>query len=79
VRDESAFLADCLASLSGIVDETVVVDTGSTDDTPDIARSFGARLAHHRWADDFSQARNVSLDLARGGLDPLYRRRRTAG
>ena len=66
VRDESAFLADCLASLSGIVDETVVVDTGSTDDTPDIARSFGARLAHHRWADDFSQARNVSLDLARG-------------
>jgi tetratricopeptide (TPR) repeat protein len=66
VRDESAFLPGCLESLSGIVDELVVVDTGSVDDTPDIARRYGARLAHHRWADDFSQARNVSLDLARG-------------
>jgi tetratricopeptide (TPR) repeat protein len=66
VRDESAFLGGCLESLSGIVDEVVVVDTGSVDDTPDIARDFGARLAHHPWADDFSEARNVSLDLARG-------------
>jgi len=66
VRDESAFLADCLESLSGIVDETVVVDTGSVDETPDIARRFGANLVHHPWNDDFSEARNISLDIALG-------------
>jgi tetratricopeptide (TPR) repeat protein len=66
VRDESEFLAGCLESLRHVVDEVVVVDTGSVDDTADIARRFGARVAHHRWRDDFSEARNVSLDMARG-------------
>ncbi|MHB1987107.1 MAG: glycosyltransferase [Acidimicrobiales bacterium] len=66
VRDESEFLAGCLQSVAGIVDEVVVVDTGSVDETPDIARRFGARLAYHQWRDDFSEARNVSLELARG-------------
>jgi len=42
------------------------VDTGSTDETPAIAQRFGARLANHRWRDDFAEARNVSLGLARG-------------
>lgn len=43
----------------------IVVDTGSRDETPEIARSFGATVVHHPWQDNFAEARNVSLDLAR--------------
>jgi tetratricopeptide (TPR) repeat protein len=49
-----------------VVDEAVVVDTGSVDDTPEFARRLGARVLHHPWTGDFSDARNVSLDAARG-------------
>ena len=66
VRDEERFLDGCLASLVGFVDEIVVVDTGSTDRTPEIARRHGARLASFEWQGDFAAARNVALDLARG-------------
>jgi tetratricopeptide (TPR) repeat protein len=66
VRDESAFLGGCLASIAGIVDEIVVVDTGSIDGTPEIAAAFGARVEHRPWTDDFSAARNASLDLVTG-------------
>jgi glycosyltransferase involved in cell wall biosynthesis len=66
VRNEERHLASCLASLEGVVDEIVVVDTGSTDDSVDIANGHGARVFHHLWADDFSTPRNVSLDHARG-------------
>jgi len=65
-RDEAKFLSGCLQSLSGIVDEVVVVDTGSVDETPEIALRFGANLIHHPWRDDFAEARNVSLDRAHG-------------
>jgi len=65
-RDEGRFLGGCLESLAGIVDEVVVVDTGSVDDTPAIARRFGARLVHHPWRDDFAVVRNVSLEVATG-------------
>jgi hypothetical protein len=66
VRDEEAVLEDCLRSLSGIVDEIVVVDTGSVDGTPDICRRYGVELSSHEWHDDFAEARNVSLDRATG-------------
>lgn len=66
VRDEADYLADCLASIRGIVDEIVVVDTGSTDDTVAIASRFGARVFHFPWVDDFSAARNFALDQSRG-------------
>ena len=66
VRNESLVLDRCLASLSGVVDEIVVVDTGSTDATPEIAARFGARIRHHAWQGDFSAARNVGLDVASG-------------
>jgi cytochrome c-type biogenesis protein CcmH/NrfG len=66
VRDEEAHLAACLASLEGVVDEVVVIDTGSVDHTVDIARSFGARVHEEEWVDDFSRARNSALDRARG-------------
>ena len=66
VRDEEEHLGVCLASLAGIVDDVVVVDTGSVDDTIAIATRLGAWVYHHAWTDDFSAARNVALDHADG-------------
>jgi Glycosyl transferase family 2 len=66
VRDEEAVLDDCLGSLSGVVDEIVVVDTGSVDGTLDICRDHGVQLSHYAWRDNFAEARNVSLDRATG-------------
>lgn len=66
VRDEERFLDRCLASLRGHVDEICVLDTGSGDRTVEIARSHGAILGSRPWDDDFSAARNASLDLASG-------------
>jgi tetratricopeptide (TPR) repeat protein len=66
VRDEADVLADCLRSLRGLVDETVVVDTGSTDASVRIAAEFGARVLHYRWRDDFSAARNHAIEHATG-------------
>ena len=65
-RDEAPFLERCLASVAGLVDEVVVVDTGSTDDTLAVARDQGARVYQASWTGDFSRARNFSLQKARG-------------
>jgi len=64
-RDEARGIADALESARGLVDEMIVVDTGSTDDTADIARAHGARVVQVRWSDSFADARNVSLWEAR--------------
>jgi tetratricopeptide (TPR) repeat protein len=66
VKNEADCLADCLASVVGVVDEIVVVDTGSTDDSGAIAQGFGARVIPFEWVDDFSAARNESLRHATG-------------
>jgi tetratricopeptide (TPR) repeat protein len=66
VRDEERYLAGCLESVAELVHEIVVVDTGSTDSTLDIARRFGARVFHFPWVDDFSAARNECLRHATG-------------
>lgn len=66
VRDEESFLPACLASLRDVVDEIVVVDTGSTDRTMEIARDAGARVSSYPWGGDFAAARNVALDRAAG-------------
>jgi glycosyltransferase involved in cell wall biosynthesis len=66
VKNEERLLADCLESIQPIVDEIVVLDTGSKDRTMEIALSFGARVFSAPWTDDFAEARNRSLDLARG-------------
>jgi tetratricopeptide (TPR) repeat protein len=66
VRDEQQMLPRCLAAVAGAVDEIVLVDTGSNDETIEIARSFGARVIEHEWSGSFAQARNVSFDAARG-------------
>jgi tetratricopeptide (TPR) repeat protein len=64
VKNEEANLARCLESVKGVVDEIIVVDTGSTDRTVEIARQYGARVFMREWDDDFAAARNVSLSHA---------------
>lgn len=66
VRDEADCLARCLASADGVVDEVCVVDTGSTDETREIAVAAGARVDVLEWNDDFAAARNRSLAMATG-------------
>jgi tetratricopeptide (TPR) repeat protein len=66
VRDNAGTIRAALESIRPWVDEMVVVDTGSKDDTPAIAERLGARVFHFPWCDDFSAARNESLRHARG-------------
>lgn len=66
VKDEAASLAGTLTSVQGVVGETIVVDTGSTDDTMAIARAHGAKIYSIDWANDFAAARNESLRHATG-------------
>ncbi len=66
VRNEEAHLARCLASVADLVDEMVVVDTGSTDQTRQIAARAGARVFEFTWQDSFAAARNESLRYATG-------------
>lgn len=65
-RDEARVIDDCLRSIRGHVDEIVVVDTGSTDVTPDIVTRHGGRLLHRPWDGDFAAPRNMALDAASG-------------
>ncbi|MCD6460151.1 glycosyltransferase [bacterium] len=66
VKNEEKFLGRCLESVSGLVDEIIVVDTGSTDNTVHIADRLNAKIFYYHWCDDFSQARNFSLSKASG-------------
>ncbi|MBN1614741.1 MAG: glycosyltransferase family 2 protein [Deltaproteobacteria bacterium] len=60
-RDEESCISGALDSVRGLVDEILLVDTGSTDRTVEIAESYGARILHHPWRDDFAEARNAGL------------------
>lgn len=66
VKNEEANLPRCLESVKGVVDEMVIVDTGSTDRTKEIAQSYGAKVYDFEWVDDFSAARNYGIDRAKG-------------
>ena len=66
VNNEQENLQRCLASVEGIFDEIIVVDTGSTDRTKEIVREFGAKLFDFPWIDDFAAARNEALSHATG-------------
>jgi glycosyltransferase involved in cell wall biosynthesis len=65
-RNEAETIGRCLASTRRLVDETVVVDTGSTDATPALAHAFGARVLSHAWQGNFAVARNASLEACGG-------------
>jgi hypothetical protein len=66
VKNEEANLPHCLASVEGVFDEIVIVDTGSTDRTKEIAREFGAKVFDFVWIDNFAAARNEALSHATG-------------
>ena len=65
-KDEEATLGRCLNSATGVVDEMVVLDTGSGDRTLEIAREFGAIVGEFAWNDDFAAARNAALEYVTG-------------
>lgn len=62
VKNEAHNLMDCLNSVKNLVDDIVVVDTGSTDNTKEIAHNMGAKVYDYVWEDNFAQARNKSLE-----------------
>ena len=66
VKNEAEMLPGCIESVRALVDEIIVVDTGSTDGTERVAAASGARIIKHQWNDDFSDARNVSIRTATG-------------
>jgi tetratricopeptide (TPR) repeat protein len=65
VKNGAASLKRCLESVAGLVDRVVIGDTGSTDASLEIARSFGAEILYVPWHNDFSQARNCVLEHSR--------------
>jgi glycosyltransferase involved in cell wall biosynthesis len=66
VKDEEERIGNCLDSIKGIVDEMIIVDTGSSDETVTICKSFGAQVFHFPWNGSFADARNYGLDRATG-------------
>ena len=66
VKNEAKNLARSIKSVKPQVDEIVVIDTGSTDNTVAIAKKAGAKVYHYKWQDDFSKARNFALSKAHG-------------
>lgn len=66
VKNEEKFLPQCLESVRELVDEMIIVDTGSTDKTVAIAKSHGAKVHFFKWVNDFAAARNESLRHATG-------------
>lgn len=64
VKDEEEVISRCLSSIEEVVDEIIVVDTGSSDNTKEIAAAFTNNIYDFKWQDDFSKARNFSFSKA---------------
>ena len=67
-KNEADNIKQSIESVIDIADELIVVDTGSTDNTVEVAKSFGARVEHFQWINDFSAARNHALSFATGDI-----------
>lgn len=70
VKNEAAILSRCLDSVCDLMDEIIIVDTGSTDDTKAVAAKYTDRIYDFAWNNDFSAARNFSFSLA--NMDYIY-------
>lgn len=66
VKNEENYLRECLESVNDIVDEIIIVDTGSTDSTLEIAAEFDSKIFNYEWKNDFSAARNFALSKSTG-------------
>lgn len=70
VKNEEAVLARCLDSIADLMDEIIIIDTGSTDRTKEIAARYTSKIYDFKWTNDFSAARNYSFSKA--GMDYIY-------
>lgn len=66
VKNEEKYIAQCLNSVKDIVDEIIIVDTGSTDNTIDLAKPFQPKVFQYQWDNNFGKARNYALEHAHG-------------
>ncbi len=66
VKNEEKFIAQCLSSVEELVDEMIIVDTGSTDNTIQICKQFNAKVLEIPWENNFSAARNYGIQQAQG-------------
>ncbi|MFS0556281.1 glycosyltransferase [Brevibacillus sp. 179-C9.3 HS] len=66
VKNEAECIHKCLESVKDLVDEMIIVDTGSTDKTVEICESFGAVVHSFEWQDNFAEARNYGIEKATG-------------
>lgn len=63
-KNEEEVIGRCIESVIDIIDEIIVVDTGSTDKTIEVAEKYGAKIYNFTWIDDFAAARNYSFSKA---------------
>lgn len=66
VKNEASFIEQCLNSAKDLVDEMIIVDTGSTDETINICKNFNAQIYNYEWNNHFADARNFGLDKVKG-------------
>lgn len=62
VKNEEKYIKKCIDSVFDIVDEIIIVDTGSTDSTLDIIKNYNIKLYKYKWNNNFSEARNYAID-----------------